>query len=69
MKDVRAPGVIKPAIVKLAPYITTKITDNVDAAFRPPKKSPTTFCCNQKMRLLAAFGWGRGRGENEIGIK
>lgn len=44
MKDVSAPVVIEPVIVKLAPYITTIITDSVDAAFRPPKKSPTTFC-------------------------
>lgn len=47
MKEVRAPGVIEPAIVKWAPYITTMITDSVDAAFKPPKNKPTTFC-NQK---------------------
>lgn len=44
MKDVRAPEVIEPEIVNLAPYITTTITDNVDAAFIPPEKKPTTFC-------------------------
>lgn len=43
MKDVRAPEVIEPEIVNLAPYITTTITDNVDAAFIPPEKQPTTF--------------------------
>lgn len=44
MKDVRAPVVMEPEIVKLAPYNTTIITDSVDAALRPPKKKPTTFC-------------------------
>jgi len=44
MKDVRAPAVTEPVIVKLAPYITTTITERVDTALRPPKKSPTTFC-------------------------
>lgn len=43
MKDVRAPGLMEPLIVKLAPYITTTMTDSVDAALRPPKKSPTTL--------------------------
>lgn len=50
MKDVRAPGVMEPVIVKLAPYITTTITDRVDAAFKPPKKSPTTFCSKKQLR-------------------
>lgn len=44
MKDVREPEVIEPEIVNLAPYITTTITDNVEAAFIPPEKQPTTFC-------------------------
>jgi hypothetical protein len=44
MKDVRSPEVMEPLIVKLAPYITTTITESVDAALRPPEKSPTTFC-------------------------
>lgn len=44
MKDVRAPGVIAPLIVRVAPYITTTITDRVDAAFKLPEKRPTTFC-------------------------
>lgn len=50
MKDVRAPGVMEPMIVKLAPYITTTITDSVDAAFRAPKNIPTTFCSNKELR-------------------
>jgi hypothetical protein len=49
MKDVRAPVVIDPVIVKLAPYITTMITERVDAAFRPPKKSPTIFCTSKQV--------------------
>jgi hypothetical protein len=49
MKDVRAPVVIDPVIVKLAPYITTMITERVDAAFRPPKKSPTSFCTSKQV--------------------
>lgn len=44
MKEVRFPALMEPAIVRLAPYITTTITDRVDAAFRPPKNKPTTFC-------------------------
>ncbi|RHN63742.1 hypothetical protein MtrunA17_Chr4g0061621 [Medicago truncatula] len=36
---------MEPLIVKLAPYITTTITESVDAALRPPEKSPTTFSC------------------------
>ena len=32
MKDVRDPGLMNPLIVRLAPYITTTITDKVDAA-------------------------------------
>lgn len=43
MKDVRAPVVIDPFMVRLAPYITTITTDNVDAAVSPPEKRPTTF--------------------------
>ena len=49
MKDVRAPGVTKPLIVKVAPYITTTITDSIDAAFRPPIKSPST-CYSRLMK-------------------
>lgn len=44
IKDVRAPGVIAPWIVRVAPYITTTIIDRVDAAFKLPEKRPTTFC-------------------------
>lgn len=33
-----------PVIVKYAPYITTTITDNVDAALSPPKNRPTNLC-------------------------
>lgn len=48
MKDVRAPGVMPvPLIVKIAPYITTTITDRVDAAFSPPKNKPATFYSDQ----------------------
>lgn len=43
MKDVRDPGVMDPLIVRVAPYITTAITDSVEAALRPPEKKPTTF--------------------------
>lgn len=43
MKEVRAPAVKEPVIVKYAPYITTTITDNMDAAFSPPKNRPTTL--------------------------
>ena len=50
MNEVRDPGLIVPAIVKLAPYITTMITDSVDAAFRPPKKRPTTFCTRRNKK-------------------
>lgn len=51
MKDVRAPVVMEPPIVKVAPYITTTITDSVDAAFRPPEKSPTTFYSRNQLKL------------------
>jgi hypothetical protein len=51
MKDVRSPEVMAPLIVKLAPYITTTITESVDAALRPPEKSPTTFCITKYTRL------------------
>ena len=51
MKDVRAPGVTKPLIVKVAPYITTTITDGVDAAFRPPIKSPSTCYSRLEKKL------------------
>jgi hypothetical protein len=51
MKDVRSPEVMAPLIVKLAPYITTTITESVDAALRPPEKSPTTFCIIKYTRL------------------
>lgn len=44
MKDVRSPEDMEPLIVKLAPYITTIMTESVDAALRPPEKSPTIFC-------------------------
>lgn len=44
MKEVRSPGLIEPLIVRVAPYITTMITDSVDAAFRLPKNRPTAFC-------------------------
>lgn len=44
MKDVRSPADIEPLIVRVAPYMTTIITDSVEAAFRLPKKRPTAFC-------------------------
>lgn len=44
MKDVRAPVVMDPLIVRLAPYITTITTDNVEAEFNPPENRPTTTC-------------------------
>jgi len=49
MKDVKAPGVIppEPLIVRIAPYMTTTITDRVDAAFSPPKNSPATCYSSQ----------------------
>lgn len=50
MKDVRSPEDMAPLIVKFAPYITTTITDSVDAALRPPEKSPTTFCITKQVR-------------------
>ena len=53
MKDVRSPEDMEPLIVKLAPYITTTITESVDAALRPPEKSPTTFCITKQIRLNA----------------
>lgn len=44
MKEVKAPGVMPvPLIVRIAPYITTTITDKVEAAFNPPKNIPETF--------------------------
>ena len=54
MKDVRSPGDMAPIIVKLAPYITTVITESVDAALRPPKNSPTTLCITKQPRLKVA---------------
>lgn len=51
MKDVRSPEDMAPLIVKLAPYITTTITESVDAALRPPEKRPTTFCITKQIRL------------------
>ena len=42
MNEVKDPGLIVLAIVKLAPYIITMIVDSVDVAFRLPKKRPTT---------------------------
>jgi len=51
MKDVRSPEVMKPLIVKLAPYITTTITESVEAALRPPENTPTTFCITKQIRL------------------
>lgn len=50
MKDVRAPGVIEPVMVRLAPYITTAMTDRVDAAFTLPKNIPTTFCSRKNAK-------------------
>jgi len=51
MKDVRSPEDMAPLIVKLAPYITTTITESVDAALRPPEKSPTTFCIAKEIYI------------------
>lgn len=44
MKEARAPGLMNPLIAKLAPYITTIITDKVVVAKRPPENNPITFC-------------------------
>lgn len=56
MKDVRSPEDMEPLIVKLAPYITTTITESVDAALRPPEKSPTTFCMSKRYKIKCCTG-------------
>jgi len=67
MKEVRAPGDIWPMMVKLAPYMTTTITDSVEAAFRLPKKMPTTLCSGKTGKISSFWEWGKLEGGEERG--